>query len=170
MGLNTVREICQDLGLINFSATTDPAEREKLWFARYNAYTIAVDNHPGQRMLVLDAAVPISNYPAIVDQVQQSLRRRNMPGYLLGHAGDGNMHVLVPYTDDTYPQAQAFNEEMVLKALELGGTATGEHGVGIGKRGFMGREHGLALDVMHSIKQTLDPNGILNPGKIFPDG
>ena len=137
MGLDTVREICEDLGLANFQATTDPAQCERLWYARYNAYTIAVNNHPHEKILVLDAAVPISAYPAIVEQVQRGLNSQHLSGYLLGHAGDGNMHVLVPYTADTYSQVLAFNEAMVLKALELGGTATGEHGVGIGKRGYM---------------------------------
>jgi len=118
---------------------------------------------------VLDTAVPISAYPAIVAQVEHSLKKHKLVGYMLGHAGDGNMHVLLPYADpDTYKRAITFNEELVMRALELGGTATGEHGVGLGKIHYMPREHGPALDVMRSIKQTLDPNNILNPGKIFP--
>jgi D-lactate dehydrogenase (cytochrome) len=89
--------------------------------------------------------------------------------YMIGHAGDGNVHVEFPYADDDeYARAMECNSLIVLKALELGGTATGEHGVGIGKARYMAREHGAALDVMRSIKQALDPNGILNPGKIFP--
>lgn len=167
-GLDTVRQICEPAGMVDFKATTNRRQREQLWYARYQAYTIAVNNHPDEKLLVLDAAVPISQYPSIVEHVQQGLQRRQMVGYLLGHAGDGNMHVLVPYTASTYQQAQDFNQEMVLRALELGGTVTGEHGVGIGKIRYMQREHGPALDVMRSIKQTLDPNNILNPGKIFP--
>jgi D-lactate dehydrogenase (cytochrome) len=169
MGLETVREICEAAGSVNFRATTEPKERERLWYARYHAYTIAVNNHPEERLLVLDTAVPISAYPAIVAQVQASLSKWNIAGYLLGHAGDGNMHVLIPYTGRSYEQALAFNEEMVLRAIELGGTATGEHGVGIGKKQYMQREHGPALEVMRSLKRMLDPNNILNPGKIFPE-
>ena len=87
----------------------DPTKRENLWYARYQAYTIVVNNHPDEKLLVLDAAVPISAYPVMVTQVQASLTRRKMPGYLMRHASDGNMHVLIPYTNDTYSQALAFN-------------------------------------------------------------
>ena len=88
---------------------------------------------------------------------------------MLGHAGDGNIHVIFPCADDAeYSAGQAINADIVHKALELGGTATGEHGVGLGKARFMPLEHGIGLDVMRSVKQALDPNGILNPGKIFP--
>jgi D-lactate dehydrogenase (cytochrome) len=169
LGLELVRKLCESAGLVTFRATLDPAERQRLWYARHNAFTITVKNHPGQRFLVLDVAVPISAYPAIVAQVQHSLKKYHLPGYMLGHAGDGNMHVLLPYADaDSYERANAFNEELVTRALELGGTTTGEHGVGLGKMRYMEQEHGPALEVMYSLKQTLDPNNILNPGKIFP--
>jgi D-lactate dehydrogenase (cytochrome) len=89
---------------------------------------------------------------------------------MLGHAGDGNIHVEISFDDEeSYQKALRMNGLVVQKALELGGTATGEHGVGIGKQRYMAKEHGAALDVMRSIKQVFDPNGILNPGKIFPD-
>jgi D-lactate dehydrogenase (cytochrome) len=169
LGLELVQELCQAAGLTAFRATVDPMERQRLWYARHNAFTITVDNHPGQRFLVLDTAVPISAYPAIVAQVEHSLKKHKLVGYMLGHAGDGNMHVLLPYADtDTYERAHIFNEDLVIRALELGGTATGEHGVGLGKTRYMSREHGPALEVMRSIKQILDPKNILNPGKIFP--
>ena len=169
LGLELVRELCEAAGLVAFRATIDPVERQRLWYARHHAFTITVNNHPGQQFLVLDTAVPISAYPAIVAQVQDSLKKHHLVGYMLGHAGDGNMHVLLPYADTaTYERAITFNEELVIRALELGGTATGEHGVGLGKTRYMPREHGPALEVMRSIKQTLDPNNILNPGKIFP--
>jgi D-lactate dehydrogenase (cytochrome) len=93
---------------------------------------------------------------------------RGITAYMIGHAGDGNVHVEFPFDDDaSYQQATAANDAIVTKTLELGGTATGEHGVGIGKAHFMAQEHGPALDVMRGIKHYLDPNGILNPGKIF---
>jgi D-lactate dehydrogenase (cytochrome) len=169
LGLELVRELCQAAGLVAFRATLDPAERQRLWYARHNAFTITVNHHPGQRFLVLDTAVPISAYPAIVAQVQHGLKKYSLVGYMLGHAGDGNMHVLLPYADtSTFERASAFNEALVMRALELGGTTTGEHGVGLGKRRYMLQEHSQALDVMRSLKQTLDPNDILNPGKIFP--
>jgi len=89
-------------------------------------------------------------------------------GYMKGHAGDGNIHVELPYGDaDTFAKVKAVNGEIVRQAIALGGTATGEHGVGLGKRAFMAEEHGESLDIMRQIKQTLDPNGILNPGKVL---
>jgi D-lactate dehydrogenase (cytochrome) len=88
---------------------------------------------------------------------------------MIGHAGDGNVHVELLHRDAaSYQRAMDVNGAIVKYAISLGGTATGEHGVGVGKVPYMAYEHGAALEVMHSIKQVLDPNGILNPGKIFP--
>lgn len=168
VGLTQVKRICADLDARTFSATTDPAERKKLWHGRHHAYDYAQEFYTNKKLLTLDAAIPISRYPEIVAQIEQSLVDHNLSGHMLGHAGDGNMHVLLPYDNSSHARALAFQQELVNRALELDGTATGEHGVGIGKIGYMRQEHGPALDVMHSIKQTLDPNHILNPGKIFP--
>ncbi|MEO7910800.1 MAG: FAD-binding oxidoreductase [Roseiflexaceae bacterium] len=168
-GIETVREICQSLGALNFSATTSAIERKRLWQARNHAYEILVRTYPGKRMFTNDVAVPISSYPALIAFIQGQLARRDALAFLLGHAGDGNIHVIFPCADDAeYAAGQAINADIVRKALELGGTATGEHGVGLGKARFMPLEHGIGLDVMRSVKQALDPNGILNPGKIFP--
>ena len=101
---------------------------------------------------------------------ERALSERGLRGYLVGHAGDGNLHPLIAYIPgDTgsYDLAFAADEDIVEAAIALGGTSTGEHGVGIGKRRFMALEHGASLGVMRAIKKTLDPNGILNPGKIF---
>ena len=168
LGLEKVKRICADLGARTFTATTDPAERKQLWFGRHHAYDYAQQWYADKKLLTLDTAIPISHYPEIVAQIEQGLVKHQVSGHMLGHAGDGNMHVLLPYDDSNYDRAVAFHRELIQRALELGGTATGEHGVGIGKIGYMQQEHGPALDVMRSIKQTLDPNFILNPGKIFP--
>lgn len=168
-GIETVREICQSLGALGFSATISAVERKRLWQARNHAYEILVRTYPGKRMFTNDVAVPISSYPALIAFIQGELVRRDVLAFLLGHAGDGNIHVVFPCADDAqYAAGQAINADIVRKALELGGTATGEHGVGLGKARFMALEHGVGLDVMRSVKQALDPNGILNPGKIFP--
>ena len=168
-GIETVREICQSLGALGFSATTGAVERKRLWQARNHAYEILVRTYPGKRMFTNDVAVPISSYPALIAFIQGELARHDVLAFLLGHAGDGNIHVVFPCADDAqYAAGQAINADIVRKALELGGTATGEHGVGLGKARFMALEHGVGLDVMRSVKQALDPNGILNPGKIFP--
>jgi D-lactate dehydrogenase (cytochrome) len=168
-GIETVREICQSLGALSFSATTSAVERKRLWQARNHAYEILVRTYPDKRMFTNDVAVPISSYPALIAFIQGEIACRDTLAFMLGHAGDGNIHVIFPCADDAeYAAGQAINADVVRKALELGGTATGEHGVGLGKARFMPLEHGIGLDVMRSVKQALDPNGILNPGKIFP--
>jgi len=169
-GLDMVKEICDDAGAVSFRATMDAAERRKLWQARHHSYEIMVRSFPGKTFFIMDVAVPISAYPELIGYVEQVKAQENVTAYLLGHAGDGNIHVEFPFDDDvSYQTAMKLNGLIVMKALELGGTATGEHGVGIGKTRYMAKEHGPALDVMRSIKQLLDPNGILNPGKIFPE-
>jgi D-lactate dehydrogenase (cytochrome) len=163
-----VREICEDAGAVSFRATADNAERKVLWNARHHAYETLVRNHPGQRIFIMDVAVPISAYPALIESARQSIDRHGITGYMKGHAGDGNIHVELPYGDaDTFAKVKAVNGEIVRQAIALGGTATGEHGVGLGKRAYMADEHGESLEVMRQIKQTLDPNGIMNPGKVF---
>lgn len=169
LGLTAVRDICEEFGAENIRATADPTERKKLWAARHKAFEIAARAHPYNRFIILDVAVPISAYPPMVAYAEQTLSDEGVVGYMIGHAGDGNLHIAIPYPDEaTYKKGMAVNDNIIKKALELEGTATGEHGVGIGKRHHMRAEHGPALDVMRSLKQTLDPNNILNPGKIFP--
>lgn len=170
-GLESVREICAEMGALTFHATTDPTERKRLWHARHHSYEIMVRSHPGKQFFIMDVAVPISAYPDLIGYARDVCARDGVTSYMIGHAGDGNVHVEFPYdTPETFDKAMRLNGEIVLKALELGGTATGEHGVGLGKAKYMPSEHGAALDVMRTIKAALDPNGILNPGKIFPDG
>ncbi len=169
MGLEMVKEICEDLGAVGFRSTTDPTERKQLWHARHSSYEIMVRSHPDKQFFINDVAVPISAYPELISYVEELKRDHQVVAYMIGHAGDGNVHVEFPYASaEEYAKRLELNKLIVLKALSLGGTATGEHGVGIGKAAYMVNEHGPALDVMRSIKQTLDPNGILNPGKIFP--
>jgi len=169
-GLEMVREICEEMGAVSIRSTTDTAERKRLWHARHHSYEIMVRSHPDKQFFIMDVAVPISAYPELIDYVEAIKAERDITAYLIGHAGDGNIHVEFPYTPgESYEKAMTANHDIVMKALELGGTATGEHGVGIGKAKYMPIEHGDALDVMRSIKQSLDPNGILNPGKVFPE-
>ncbi len=169
MGLEMVKEICEELGAVSFRSTTDPTERRQLWHARHHSYEIMVRTHPNMGFFINDVAVPISTYPELIAYVEQIKRENNVTAYMIGHAGDGNVHVEFPYGNEAeYRQSQEMNKLIVFKALTLGGTATGEHGVGIGKAPYMINEHGPALDVMRDIKNLLDPRGILNPGKIFP--
>ncbi len=171
LDLALVQEICEEFGAITFAATTNPAARKKMWRARHHMFETQVRMYPGHEWQVMDIAVPISAYPDLIAYSAQLLQEHDTHGLMVGHAGDGNLHISMPCKDDeTWRKALEINDAIVYKAIELGGTSTGEHGVGIGKTKFMQYEHGGALDVMRSLKQTLDPNGILNPGKIFVTG
>ena len=167
-----VEEICRGEGALGFEAGIGPDERARLWDARHRAYHTIRESHPGKSILIVDAAVPRSRYPELVDRAREALGRRGLTGYIFGHAGDGNLHCLIvdrPEDRDRWHRVEEANADIVEGALALGGTATGEHGVGIGKRRFLPREHGPALDVMRTVKAALDPRGLLNPGKLLPD-
>lgn len=168
--IDFIREICMNLGATQVHATADNADRKALWYARHHVFESFQRLHPGKRAYLNDVAVPISAYPELVAFIAELREESPLPVYLLGHAGDGNIHVVFPFGDDVeYQIATELNARVVEKAIDLGGTATGEHGVGLGKIGFMAAEHGDAFDLMRQIKDLLDPNGILNPGKIFAD-
>lgn len=168
--LAVVEKMCKQEGCTDFKAGLGREERDRLWQARHHVYEILLRSNPGKSFLIVDIAVPVSKYPELVELANQAMTNRNLKGYMVGHAGDGNLHPLIPYTPgdgDSYTVALEVDQVIVEAAIGLGGTATGEHGVGIGKRRFMESEHGRSLELMRSIKATLDPNGILNPGKIL---
>jgi D-lactate dehydrogenase (cytochrome) len=168
--LSLVETLCTEEECLTFEAGLGRQERDRLWQARHQMYETLVRANPGRAFLVVDVAVPVSQYAELVTGAQQAMTRRGLRGYLAGHAGDGNLHPLVPYTPgdaESHALAMAADQEIVEAAIAMGGTATAEHGVGIGKRRFMDLEHGDSLAVMRAIKATLDPHGILNPGKIF---
>ncbi|MCG6537445.1 MAG: FAD-binding protein, partial [Syntrophales bacterium LBB04] len=168
--LEKVREICQDRGGLDFQAGLGLSERNRLWEARYQTFETIKRAHPGYNFLIVDTAVPISRYPELVEFARELLRTKAQLGYVFGHAGDGNLHLML-VGNKSDPQSwqvvQAVNEALVNQALRMKGTATGEHGIGIGKRIFMETEHGSALSLMRRIKDLFDPNHILNPGKMF---
>ena len=164
------REICQDCGATGFAFGIEEAERKELWRARHEAWETIHRAHPGKQTLIVDAAVPISRYPEMVVLSQRLVDEKGAVGYVFGHAGDGNLHVVLvgdPAIAAEWGLLEEINDAIVMRAVELGGTSTGEHGVGIGKRKFMRREHGEGLDLMRQIKTLLDPKGLMNPGKIF---
>jgi len=168
--LEFARRICLDCGSRDFISGLGREERDKLWEARHQAYYAAAALNPGRKVIVTDVAVPISKLPQMVKYAREVLSEKGLAGPILGHAGDGNFHAGIFYAPDDAAEkrrAQEANAEIVLQALRLGGTATGEHGVGLGKIRFMEAEHGAGLEVMKKIKKLLDPNGIMNPGKIF---
>jgi D-lactate dehydrogenase (cytochrome) len=168
--LEVVKEICADNRSVRIESGMGREERNRLWEARYDVHDAIKVNHPGLSPLVIDTAVPISKYPDMVEWSQKVLAKKGVKGFAFGHAGSGNLHMEilgVPENGAEWRQVQEAGEEIVRFALECKGTATGEHGIGIGKRKFMEREHGPSLKVMKQIKALLDPNGIMNPGKIF---
>jgi len=163
-------EICRARGSTQFEAAIGREERNRLWEARHQTYELIKRHNPGLSFLIVDTAVPISRYPEMVRFAGDAVKACGITGYIFGHAGDGNLHLTIAgnFEDpDFIKRVDQANEAIVLHALSLGGTATGEHGVGIGKARFMAREHGEGVDVMKMIKTLLDPNEILNPGKIF---
>ena len=153
-----------------FQWATDPDTRAKLWRARHDAYWAALALKPGHQGLATDAIVPISRLAEAILGAQQDIAASGLTAPIVGHVGDGNFHtvILVPDEPDGLARAWALDKKIVARAVALGGSCSGEHGVGLGKREFLEAEHGVeALAVMRSIKAALDPKGILNPGKIF---
>lgn len=168
--LEVVKDICGENGSLQFDSGIGREERNRLWEARYDVHEAIKVNHPDLSPLVIDTAVPISKYPDMVEWGQRVLEKRGLNGYVFGHAGSGNLHMEImgiPEMETEWQKVQEAGEEIVGFSLECNGTATGEHGIGIGKRKFMKREHGSSLKVMKQIKELLDPKGIMNPGKIF---
>lgn len=166
-----VEDICRLHGCVSYRAGVGRDERARLWEARHHAFESHLRYFPGQDYIVTDFAVPISQYPALVAYASDTMAQLGFKGSILSHAGDGNAHVVVFYPPDDAALRERvldFNARLVRRAIELGGTSTGEHGVGLGKQKFMELEHGPgALKVMRQIKRLLDPNNILNPGKVL---
>jgi len=168
----TVQELASSHGGQSFEWATTPEERTRLWTARHNAYFAAIQSKPGCRAISTDTCVPISRLAdALLDSIEEA-DASGIPYFLVGHVGDGNFHfgyLIDPDNAQEFETAEALNHKLVHRALSLGGTCTGEHGVGLHKMGFLRDEAGEgAIDMMRAIKRALDPKNILNPGKIFP--
>ena len=136
---------------------------------RHNAYYAILASRPGATALVTDVCVPISRLAQAVEETVADIADSSIPGPILGHAGDGNFHAILLVEPDNAAElqaAKALSGRMVERAINMGGTATGEHGVGMGKLDYMAREHGAAWDVMSTLKRGLDPDGLMNPGKL----
>jgi D-lactate dehydrogenase (cytochrome) len=164
------KELCEDCGATGFKFGVEANERIELWRARHEAWETIHRAHPGNETLIVDAAVPISRYPEMIIFSQKLVDENNASGYVFGHAGDGNLHVVLvgdPGNENEWSTLEKINDQIVTRAVELGGTCTGEHGIGIGKRKFMELEHGQSYHLMRQIKELIDPKGLLNPGKIF---
>ncbi|MDH3878546.1 MAG: glycolate oxidase subunit GlcD, partial [Desulfobacterales bacterium] len=149
---------------------TDEAERKRLWKARHEALWAVREAWPGLAMLITDVCVPVSRLAECVAETEVDITANGLTAPIVGHVGDGNFHALALHTPgDTEQLAQirGFAERLAARAIAMEGTCTGEHGIGQGKRELLRLERGEAVNVMASIKNALDPLGILNPGKIF---
>jgi len=169
--LEMVGEICKEEGCGEFRSGLGREERDRLFKARHELGEMLLRNNLGRTPMSIDVAVPITAYPEMIAFARQESENTGLPAYIFSHAGDGNIHLVLMWkTGDEreWVVIDQANSHVVSKALAMGGTATGEHGVGIGKRKFMDEEHGKSLEWMRRIKSLFDPNGILNPGKIFP--
>ena len=169
----TFGEIVADHGGTGFDWATRPEDRSTLWAMRHNAYYAIKASRPGSVALVTDICVPISRLAEAVTQTQADIAASPIAGPILGHVGDGNFHAILLYDDQNPAEVAAAHDlshRMVTRALALGGTATGEHGVGLGKLDYMQAEHGAGWDVMRSLKLALDPGNIMNPGKMLRQG
>ena len=167
----TVQEIASEFGGQSFEWATTPEERTRLWTARHNAYFAAIQSKPGCRAISTDTCVPISRLAdCLLDSVAEA-DATGLPYFLVGHVGDGNFHfgyLIDPNNPSEFATAEMLNHQLVARALSLGGTCTGEHGIGLHKMGFLLDEAGAgAVNMMRTIKQALDPHNIMNPGKIF---
>ncbi len=154
-----------------FEWATRLEDRERLWQARHNAHYAALALRPGCRSWATDVCVPISRLADCVVETRARPRGAPFPVCLVGHAGDGNFHLMYlldPASPAELDEASRLNERLIARALAMGGTCTGEHGVGYGKVKYLEAEHGDAVDVMRAIKRALDPDNRMNPGKVLP--
>jgi D-lactate dehydrogenase (cytochrome) len=161
--------IAKDCGGQGFQWATLAEDRNRLWQARHDAYYAALALRPGAKGWATDVCVPISALAECISQTQKDVARSGLLAPIVGHVGDGNFHlvfVIDPNDPEELARAQGVNDRMVLRAIAMGGTSTGEHGIGYGKLDFLTAEHGEAVAVMREIKQALDPLNLMNPGKV----
>jgi D-lactate dehydrogenase (cytochrome) len=169
----SVEALATDHGGSGFAWARDAEARNKLWKARHDAYWAGIAYRPGKRGITTDVCVPISRLAEALLGAKADIEASGFEAPIVGHVGDGNFHTIILVEEgnaEEMERAWALDRQIVRRALALGGTCSGEHGVGLGKREFLLEEHGAeALAVMRSLKATMDPKGILNPGKMFLD-
>jgi len=167
-----VQAIAREHGGTDFDWATTPEARTTLWHARHNVHHAGVALRPGCQMWVTDVCVPISTLAECLIDTRAELATLPLTAPIVGHVGDGNFHVLCivdPSNAGEMHVAKAMNERLVQRALSMGGTCSGEHGIGFGKMAYLAQEHGEAIDVMKAIKLALDPRNLMNPGKMLGD-
>ena len=168
--IKIVEEISKENNGSSFKWAKDLEERNKLWKARWDVYYSVKALIKNGRVYSTDVCVPISKITECVNFAEEQAKKFGVRAPMVGHLGDGNFHVILPFDPqkkEMYKNIRAFNDSLIKKALELKGTITGEHGVGLHKKEYLLEEHPDNIPVMKSIKRTIDPNNIMNPGKIF---
>ncbi len=168
--IKVVEEISKDNKGSSFKWAKDLAERNKLWQARWDVYYSVKALIKNGRVYSTDVCLPISKITECVRFAEEETKKFGLRAPMVGHLGDGNFHVILPYDPqkkETYKKIREFSDLLIKKTLELNGTITGEHGVGLHKKDYLLKEHGDNIPLMKSIKKTIDPNNIMNPGKIF---
>ena len=168
--IKIVEEISKDNNGSSFKWAKDLEERNKLWKARWDVYYSVKALINNGRVYSTDVCLPISKITECVKFAEKETEKLGLRAPMVGHLGDGNFHVLLPYNPkqiETYNKIRDFSDLLIKKTLELGGTITGEHGVGLHKKAYLLKEHGDNIPLMKSIKRTIDKNNIMNPGKIF---
>jgi D-lactate dehydrogenase (cytochrome) len=165
-----VQALATERGAVDIRSAVEADARTKLWRARHDHFYSSLALRPGSRAITTDVCVPISELPRCIAETRKDIQQTSLLATIAGHVGDGNFHVMFVIDPDDPAElatAEDLNERLVDRALAMGGTCTGEHGIGIRKIGSLAKEMGPALDVMRSIKAALDPNGIMNPGKVL---
>lgn len=168
--INNSKDICEANNGFKFSWSKDFEERNRLWKARHDVYWSVKALKPNSRVYATDACVPITKLAECIEFAELEIRKLNLRAPIIGHVGDGNFHVTILYDSqnkDDFHMIRRFSDKLVAKSLELGGTITGEHGIGLNKKEYLLMEHGDSLPLMKLLKRSIDPKNIMNPGKIF---
>jgi len=166
-----MQAITEENGGAAFEWATKPEDRSRLWKARHNAYYASLAYRPGTQGFATDACVPISRLADCIMETKADIDKSGICAMIVGHVGDGNFHLVVlfdPNNKEERKLADALTERVSLRAIRMGGTCTGEHGIGVHKLDALVAEHGEAVDVMRALKRALDPHNIMNPGKTVP--
>ena len=168
--IENVKDICETSNGFKFSWSKNFEERNKLWKARHDVYWSVKALKPNARVYATDACVPITKLAECIKFAESEIGKFNLKAPIIGHVGDGNFHVTVlydPQNRDDFRIIREFSDKLVTKSLELGGTITGEHGIGLNKKEYLAMEHGSSVPLMKLLKTSIDPKNIMNPGKIF---
>jgi D-lactate dehydrogenase (cytochrome) len=168
----SVQAVASEHRGMGFEWSATPEERARLWAARHTAYFACLALRPNARVLSTDVCVPISRLADCIAETEEEVKRSRLPIILLGHVGDGNFHLgmnVDPASHDEMEEAEAINERLTARAIAMGGTSTGEHGIALGKQAFLEMEHGVgAVAAMRAVKRALDVKNLMNPGKVVP--